>query len=622
MGVITFNKVTKSYGDNLILDKVSFEIHENEKIALIGKNGTGKTTIFNILTESIDIDDGVFSIQKERTIAYLQQIHEASDKHTGYEILQLAFSKIDQLQIDMENAHELMAANPTNKIHIKEYGRLHDKFEFMGGYNVSEKISKIITGLKIPEKVLKNQFTKLSGGEQTLIMLGKSLLMAPDILLMDEPTNHLDMDAVKWLEGYIVGYKGTVFYVSHDRYFINQTATKVIELSFLHSKTYKGNYDAYQKQKIEYEKGHLKIYERQQKEIERLMKTARQMRAYGTETAIKRAQNMEKRIELMDKVDKPLNERNLSLAFKTLNKSGYEIAKAINISKSYGALSLFKNVNFIIKSSEKVAMIGPNGAGKSTIIKMITGNESVDSGVITVGKSVKYAYLEQEVIFNDEHKTLLEEVCDELHLTLQSGRDLLGKYMFSNDDVFKKVGMLSGGEKSRLRLLLELQNDVNLLILDEPTNHLDIESREELEEAISQYHGTMLFISHDRHFINKFSEKVIDVRDGNVITYEGNYDYYKKMIDKKKEDNDKLKVSSKKQTTNQNYGKEKRKAVFTINKTEKLMAELEMKMSIIDKEIIEFATDYMKLHELTTKREQLNLEHEELLEKWFELQGE
>ncbi len=622
MGVITFNEVTKSYGDNLILDKVSFDIFENEKVALIGKNGTGKTTIFNILTESIDIDDGLFSIQNNRTIAYLKQIHKASDEHTGYEILQLAFSKIDQLQVDMEHAHKLMADNPTNQTHIKEYGRLHDKFEFMGGYNVSEKISKIITGLRIPEKVLKNQFTKLSGGEQTLIMLGKSLLMAPDILLMDEPTNHLDMDAVKWLEGYIKGYKGTVFYVSHDRYFINQTATKVIELSFLHGKTYKGNYDAYQKQKQEYEERHLKLYERQQKEIERLMKTARQMRDYGTETAIKRAQNLEKRIELMDKVDRPINEKNLSLAFKTLNKSGYEIIKAVNISKSYGELNIFKNVNFIIKTNEKVAMIGPNGAGKSTLIKMIAGNESVDNGEITVGKSVKYAYLEQEVIFEDENITLLEEVCDHLRITLQSGRNLLGKYMFFNDDVFKKVGMLSGGEKSRLRLLLELQNDVNLLILDEPTNHLDIASREELEEAISQYHGTMLFISHDRHFINKFSEKVIDVRDGSVITYEGNYDYYQKMIDKKNEVIDKIKISKKRQTTNQNYGKGKRKAVFTINKTEKLMADLENEMSIIDRDIVEFATDYKKLHELTTKREQLNLEHEELLKKWFELQGE
>ncbi len=622
MGVINFTAVTKNYGDNLILDKVSFDIHENEKVALIGKNGTGKTTIFNILTESIDIDDGIFSIQNNRTIAYLQQIHEASDKHTGHEILQLAFLKIDQLQAAMEDAHELMAANPTNQTHIKEYGRLHDKFEFMGGYNVSEKISKIITGLKIPEKVLKNQFTKLSGGEQTLIMLGKSLLMAPDILLMDEPTNHLDMDAVKWLEEYIKDYKGTVFYVSHDRYFINKTATKVIELSFLHSKTYKGNYDAYQKQKQEDEERHLKLYKRQQKEIDRLMRTARQMRDYGTETAIKRAQNLEKRIELMDKVDKPLNERNLSLAFNTLDKSGYEIIKATNISKSYGTLNLFKNVNFMIKSNEKVAMIGPNGAGKSTLIKMITGNEFVDEGEIKVGKSVTYAYLEQEVLFDEENKTLLEEVCDYLKLTLQSGRNLLGKYMFSNDDVFKKVGMLSGGEKSRLRLLLELQNNVNLLILDEPTNHLDISSREELEEAINQYHGTMLFISHDRHFINKFSEKVIDVRDGSVITYEGNYDYYQKMIDKKKESMDKVKTSEKKQTTNQNYGKGKRKAVFTINKTEKLMADLEIKMNLIDRDIIEYATDYKKLHELTIERDKLNLEHEELLKKWFELQGE
>jgi len=622
MGVIQFEHVTKNYGDNLILDNISFEIFKNEKVALIGRNGTGKTTIFNILNKNIDYDSGNIHIQNGCSIAYLKQIHDDFLEYTGSEMLNSAFNHIDELQHQMNIAHELMEKNPNDARILKNYGKLHDKFEFMGGYNIKEKISKIITGLNIPKKVLLTPFVNLSGGEQTLIMLGKSLLLAPDILLLDEPTNHLDMNACAWLEDYINNYKGTVLYISHDRYFINRTSHKVIELSFKKSKTYKGNYEAYKKQKKEEDERRLKLYERQQKEIERLMKTARQMRDYGTEIAIKRAKNIEKRIEQMDKVDKLINEKQLSLEFKGLKKSGHEVIKAINISKSYGNLMIFNNVSFIIKANEQVAMIGPNGAGKSTLVKMIIGDEQTDSGNVRIGKSIKYAYLEQEVLFSDSSKTLLEEICDNLNLTIQSGRNLLGKYMFFGDDVFKKVSMLSGGEKSRLRLLLELQKDINLLILDEPTNHLDIDSREELEDAISQFQGTMLFISHDRHFINKFAKRIIDVREQSVEIYDGNYEYYQKMIDKEKENIEKIKIAEKKHKPNQSHGKGKRKAVFTINKTEKQIAILEEKMRLIDKEIEKYALDYKKLHELTLKREQINLEHEELLKKWFDLQGE
>jgi len=622
MGVIHFENVTKNYGDNLILDSISFEIFENEKVALIGKNGTGKTTIFNIISNNIDFDSGHIYIQNGYSIAYLKQIHDELLDYTGSEMLNSAFDHIDKLQAQMNKAHELMEQNPNDDKILKHYGKLHDKFEFMGGYNIKEKISKIITGLNIPKKVLITPFKNLSGGEQTLIMLGKSLLLAPDILLLDEPTNHLDMNACAWLEEYINNYRGTVLYISHDRYFINQTANKVIALSFKKSKTYKGNYQAYQKQKKEEDERHIKLYEKQQKEIERLMKTARQMRDYGTEIAIKRAQNIEKRIELMDKVARPMNEKQLSLAFKELKKSGHEVIKAINVSKAYGDLIIFNNISFIIKANEQVAMIGANGVGKSTLVKMIIGDEKPDTGSISIGKSIKYAYLEQEVLFGDDNKTLLEEVCDNLHLTIQSGRNLLGKYMFFGDDAFKKVSILSGGEKSRLRLLLELQKDINLLILDEPTNHLDINSREELEDAISQFNGTMLFISHDRHFINKFAKRIIDVKDQGIKIYNGNYEYYQKMLEKEKENVDNIKVDKKKYKPNQSHGKEKRKAVFTINKTEKQIAFLEEEMIAIDKEIEKYALDYKKLHELTSKREQINLEHEELLKKWFDLQGE
>jgi len=615
MGVLQFSKVTKSYGDNLILDEVSFEIYENEKVALIGRNGCGKTTIFNILDGTLDYDSGDCHIQKGFNIAYLKQIHDDQVYLKGMEMLKSAFSHIDELQQKMNNAHKKMEQNPQSKSIIKEYGRLHDKFEFMGGYNITEKIAKIITGLKIPEKVLNTIFKNLSGGEQTTIMLAKALLSVPDILLLDEPTNHLDMDACKWLESYISNYKGTVLYVSHDRYFINKTAEKVIDISFNKAKTYKGNYEAYLLQKKDDDERTYKLYESQQKEIERLMATSRQMRSYGTEIAVKRAKNLERRIEQMDLVDKPKVQRNLSLNFFESKKSGYEMVKVTKLEKSYNGNVVFENVEFLIKSGDRVGIIGPNGAGKSTLVRILTKNEKADEGEVKIGKSVKYAYLEQEVTFENEDKTVLEEVCDKLKFTLQSGRNILGKYMFSNEDVFKKIGMLSGGEKSRLRLLLEMQKDINLLILDEPTNHLDITSREQLEHSISLFNGTIIFISHDRHFINKFAKTIFDVRNQKVIKYNGNYDFYIKVIESNKETEQVSKVKEK----NIVYGKKKRKAVFTIKQLEKTIEQQEVELNEIDEEIIQNATDYKLLNELTTKREQVFDKHEKAVEKWMEL---
>ncbi|MBN2851453.1 MAG: ABC-F family ATP-binding cassette domain-containing protein [Clostridia bacterium] len=620
MGVINFDQVTKSYGDNLILDNISFEIFENEKVALIGNNGTGKTTLLNLINQYIDFEKGNISIQNGYTVSYLKQIHDELTELNGLDMLYSAFNHIDELQEKMNEAHRILSEHPDDIEVLKQYGRLHDKFEFMGGYNIKEKISKIITGLSIPEKVLKTRFYNMSGGEQTLTMLGKALLSAPDILLLDEPTNHLDMDACIWLETYIREYKGIVLYVSHDRYFINRTADKVIEISFNKTNIYKGNYESYLIQKREEQERHLKLYERQIKETDRLMETARQMRNYGTEIAIKRAKNLEKRIEKMEKVDKPVTEKTLTFAFKEIDKIGYEVIKATNISKSYQDNLILDNVNFLIKSDDRVGVIGPNGAGKSTLIKLITSRELPDHGEVKLGKSVKYAYLEQEVIFENTEHTVLEEVCDKLKLTIQSGRNLLGKYLFSNEDVFKQIKVLSGGEKSRLRLLLEMQNDVNLLILDEPTNHLDISSREQLEEAVSLFQGTMLFISHDRHFINKFAKRIFEVKDRHVTLFEGNYDFYSKEIEEKKlnreiVENNEVKAAK-------SFGKSKRVATFTIKQLERTIEQLENDIRNTDQDIISHASDYKALGELTYQRESLSQELDEAMDKWMRLSEE
>ncbi len=618
MGVIDFRKVTKSYSGNVILDDVDFEIFKNEITALIGRNGSGKTTVFNIITGEISYDSGDLYIQKGLQLSYLKQIHEGVSGLSAEKVIKTAFKEIDNYELLMQQAYADMQREPENKNLVHEYGRLHDHFEFMGGYNTVEKYNRIVKGLKIPDRILESDFDTLSGGERTTVMLAKSLLSAPDILLLDEPTNHLDMDARGWLEKFMLEYKGSIVYVSHDRYFIDKTASRIIEISGKKAVSYKGNFSAYKKQKQEREERDLKLYEKQNREIDRLNETARKMRNYATEKTIHIAKTIEKRIEQISRVDRPVTEKTLHMAFAETIKSGREILKAEKLTAGYGSKLLFDDVDFLIRSGEKIAVIGPNGSGKSTMIKVVTGRMQQLKGVVRLGRGVKFAYLEQDVEFSHINTTVLEEVCAELEMSISSARNLLGKFLFTGDDVYKKIGILSGGEKSRLRLLLEMRDSVNLLILDEPTNHLDIPSREDLEKAIRDYEGTMIFISHDRHFINTFADRIFEIRDGNFSIFAGNYDDYLEKVALREP----IKTEAKKTIEKPSRGKAKRKADFTLRMTEEKIQTLEQEILEVEGRIQEFAADYVKLTELNEIREKLQIDLDVQFEKWMDLTSE
>lgn len=619
MAIITLNNVNKSYGGFDVLKDISFEIHANEKVALIGKNGSGKTTIFNIIADNMDYDSGSVYVEKGLRIGYLRQIYSDFGSKTSKTVIEEAFEHIKQVEHQMSELRKLMTIQPDNEEHIRNYSILNDRFEFYEGYSMNEKFNKVTKGLGIPDAVIENQAAKLSGGELTMIMLAKVLLMNPDILLLDEPTNHLDANACEWLEKYIIEYKGAVLYISHDRYFIDNTAMKVIELYDGKVESYKGNYSAYQVQKIEAEERDLKLYERQEREISRLRQTALKMRNYGTEIAIKRAKNLERRMERLDIYDKPVTEKELRLAFLEEEKVAKEIFFVKSIEKSFENRVLFSDVSFIMRSGDKVALIGPNGAGKSTLIKIVTGQIEADSGIVKRPKSVKYAYLEQHVTFPNEDETVLELVCEQLSMTLQSARNILGKFLFSDDDVYKKVGSLSGGEKSRLRLLLEMQDGVNLLILDEPTNHLDIPAREELEDALMMFSGSMIFISHDRQFINKFAKRIFEIENGMFNVYEGDYDYY---LAKKEAlvQQDKISRTFVKKPFDDK--KEKRKTDLKKRTCEQQIKTLENELNEVISQMNNNSSDYEKLMELTEQKKQLNSKLDELYGIWLETESD
>jgi ATPase subunit of ABC transporter with duplicated ATPase domains len=449
-------------------------------------------------------------------------------------------------------------------------------------------------------------------------MLAKVLLAGPDILLLDEPTNHLDMDAVSWLEGYMADYRGTIIFTSHDRYFIDRAANRVAELENKKLILYNGNFTAYKKEKQHREERNLKLYEKQQKELDRLNETVMRMRNYATPKTIHIAKTIESRIGRIDLIDKAAKEKKMHLSMEGTGKTGKEVLKANNLAKSFGDNVLFKEVNFLIRSGDRVAVIGPNGAGKSSFIKILIGEMDADLGVVSIGRNVKYAYLEQDVKFNHGERTVLDEVCLELDMTMSAARNLLGKYLFTGDDVFKKIEVLSGGEKSRLRLLLEMKESVSLLILDEPTNHLDIASREELERAISDFEGTMLFISHDRQFINNFADTVFEIRNSEFSIYKGNYDYYLAQYNEKTKVQEPVKGAVQKP----NRGKNKRKSVYTLRLTEEKIKELEQRIDMIEDSIQENSTDYEILEELSAKLEETKSELEATYNKWMEMTDE
>ncbi|WP_286230638.1 ribosomal protection-like ABC-F family protein [Neobacillus mesonae] len=540
--------VKKFMEATLVVNNITFEAYEGEKVGIVGANGSGKSTILKLIagieqmhyypgypqTSSYGYDEGLIHLPRGATKAYLEQSPSYPEVLKVKDVLNLAFEEVDRIEKQMREVEELMSTLEDAALEkaLNKYSDLVHLYEISGGYEREEKLSKVCTGLKFSESFLNKDFDLLSGGEKTTVVLGKLLIDHPNILLLDEPTNHLDMDAIEWLEGFLKSYKGIVIIVSHDRYFLDNVVNKIVEIEDMESISYKGNYSAFISQKEENMRIQYEHFRDQQKKINNMEKTVMSLRDWAMRADnnkfFRRAASIQKKLDKMERIDKPVfQRRNMRLDFKEAERSGKETIKAIGLSKSYGDKVILKSADLVVHYGERVGLIGPNGCGKTTFLKMLLGDERPDDGLVELGANVMAAYLPQKIMFKDEELTVLEAFKEDISILEGKAREYLSKFMFYKNSVFKKVKHLSGGERIRLKLGMLMYQDINLLLLDEPTNHLDIASIETLEEALEDFKGTIFFISHDRYFINKMGERVIAIEDYALKSYQGNYDYYK-----------------------------------------------------------------------------------------------
>lgn len=536
---IELNNIKKNYGLKNILDGFNLEIKTGERVALIGQNGSGKTTILKIISKEENIDSGTINIRKGATLGVLKQIYENEKEDVLVkDFLYDSFKNILEIEQKLRNLEEKMAIeksqNELEKI-IKKYGNLQEEFIAVGGYEIQEKFSKICSKFNIKSEMLKRNYNNLSGGEKTRVNLAKLLLKNPDILLLDEPTNHLDIDSLNFLEELIKKYNGTVLVVSHDRYFLDKVITKTILLENGKEKIYFGNYSYFLKEDERRTLEEFENYKDQQKQIEKMKESIKTLRRFGeiakNEMFFKRAKSIEKRLEKTEILERVgLDKKSIDLKFNLESRSGKDVLQIENLTKKFGEKVIFENTNIHLCYGEKIALIGKNGTGKSSLIKMILDEDKDYSGNIKLGASIKIGYIPQNIIFEDTNQNVLDYFEDGNNFSDEQARSKLAKYGFRGENVFKKVGKLSGGEKVRLILLKLIQKDINFLILDEPTNHIDIETRELLEEALKEYPGTVLFVSHDRFFINKLATRILNIEDYKIKSYIGNYDDFTKYI--------------------------------------------------------------------------------------------
>ena len=638
--------VKKYMEATLVLKNINFQIYSGEKVGIVGVNGSGKTTVLKLIAGILPMDycvgypgatspgydEGFINKPSGATCAYLEQIPQYENGIKVIDVLKMAFSEVYEIEEKMHKLEDEMKVLKGEELErsLKQYSRLVQSYEVKGGYNTEEKLAKICTGLKFTQNFLDKEFNLLSGGEKTTVILGKLLMDNPDILLLDEPTNHLDMDSIEWLERYLNNYDGIVIIVSHDRYFLDNVVSKIIEIEDIESKTYKGNYSSYVKQKEEKLLEQMHNYKEQQKEIKSMESTIKDLRDWAIRADnskfFKRAASMEKRLERMksnEDAQKPkIENKTMKLNFKNSERSGEETIKAKGLCKSYIDKVIFNEADLLINFKERVALVGPNGSGKTTFLKMLLGEEAPDKGTVELGANVKVGYLPQVITFDNEEYTVIQAFRDDISILEGQAREYLSKFMFFGNSVFKKVKALSGGERIRLKLSMLLYEDINLLILDEPTNHLDIDSIETLEEALEEFKGTIFFISHDRYFINKIGERIIVIEDNKFKSYLGNYDYYKEIQDRvklEKEINDlqKEKVIKK---------EKKKKEIDEVKKRENEIKKLEIKIQKLEKELegIELTMsnlelNYEELNELFSKKEELSEELEKVMEEWIEL---
>jgi ATP-binding cassette, subfamily F, member 3 len=637
---LKLNGIKKYMEATLVLKNITFEVYQGEKVAIVGVNGSGKSTILKLIagiepmnyypgypqTSSYGYDEGLINISRGATAAYLEQSPAYPQGVKVIDFLNLAFEEVDGIEIQMRELEEQMKTLEDTALEraLIKYSDLVQVFEVKGGYEKEEKLSKVCTGLKFNESFLNKDFDLLSGGEKTRVGLGKLLIHTPDILLLDEPTNHLDMDSIEWLEGYLKSYKGMVLIVSHDRYFLDHVINKVVEVEDMESITYKGNYTDFVSQKEENMRIQYEQYKEQQKRIKTKENQVKSLRDWALRADnnkfFRRAASIQKKLDKLDRIDKPIFEKkNMKLNFKEAERSGKETIKSKGLSKNFEDKVIFKNADLMIHFGERVGLVGPNGCGKTTFLKMLLGEEQPDQGMIELGANVMAAYLPQKITFNNEELTVIETFREDISILEGKAREYLSKFMFYKKSPYKKVKFLSGGERIRLKLAILLYQDINLLILDEPTNHLDIDSIETLEEALEDFKGTIFFISHDRYFINKMAERVVAVEDQRFKSYFGNYDEYKSEKDKVslKVVNEPVAKAVKEKQPTKKTEREKEKAIEA--KTLARIESLETEIKEIDLAMTSIHIDYEELNILYRKKLELSIELDAVMEQWFGL---
>ncbi|HBW33862.1 ribosomal protection-like ABC-F family protein [Desulfosporosinus sp. BICA1-9] len=621
----SINNMTKYYGANKIFQNISFDLKTGERIGLIGQNGGGKTTILKMITGVEDYQEGTIAIRKDARVGYLNQMPVFAASATTIQVIELAFKPVFKLKQEMkalEERLEQLQGDALEKV-IQSYGLLTEQFETLGGYDIETRISKVTEGLQITDLLKAMPFEQLSGGEKTRVMLAKILLEEPDILLLDEPSNHLDLEAIEWLEGFLKEYKGSVLVVSHDRYFLDSVVHKVVELEFNRAVPYLGNYSYYVVEKerrflIDY-----KMYQNQQKKIENMERQIERYRIWGvmrdSDKMFRRAKELEKRLEKIETLDRPIFEkRKVRLDAQASGRTGKKVLETEGLAKQFGDKSLLHDVKLTVFYQNSVCIVGSNGSGKTTLLKMILNELEPDAGSIKLGSRVKIGYLPQNVVYEDEELTVLEYFTQLHELTLGEARSQLAKALFMKEDVNKKIKSLSGGEKSRLKLCSLTFEKVNFMILDEPTNHLDIDSREVLEETLIQFDGTILFVSHDRYFINKVADKMMAIQNKGIKVYHGDYSYY---LEEHKKEMGEIKVAASSLAT-----KEIKKRVasqqpkrINLKKLELLEEEIEQyegKIKMIDRKMMEFGLDANRLNELFQEKEAQEKKLEKCFEQW------
>lgn len=646
--ILSCQNISKSFGTDEILKNVSFHIEANEKAAIVGINGAGKSTLLKIIMQKETPDTGEVILAKDATIGYLAQYQDVSGHRTIYEEVLDAKQNIIEMEERLRGMETQMNTLTGQELEtlLDGYHRLSHEFELLGGYTYRSEVTGILKGLGFSESEFDRQMSELSGGQKTRVSLGKLLVTKPDVLLLDEPTNHLDMESIRWLEGFLMNYKGAVVIVSHDRYFLDRVVTKVVEIFQHQGYVYQGNYTEFAKKKAKIREDLLKQYYNQQREIKHQEEVITKLKSFNREKSIKRAESREKMLDKIERLEKPTDENtDIHIVLEPDVTSGNDVLTVEHLRKAFGTHTLFDDLSFEIKRGERVALIGNNGTGKTTILKIINELLLADGGTIVLGSNVHIGYYDQEHQLLHMEKTIFEEIADDYpQLNHTKIRNVLAAFLFTNDDVFKRIADLSGGERGRVSLAKLMLSDANFLILDEPTNHLDITSKEILESALNQYTGTVFFVSHDRYFINQTATRILDLTGGTIVNYIGNYDYYLEKHDEltriyvEAEPKAQAAQMTEQTVAQDGSGTDKkadwqaqkaeqariRKLENTLKKAEERIAELEDLIAGIDEECADSAnaTNSAKLGELTGRQNEYRSELEKCYEEWEQVSME